>query len=150
MKENSIKKDIKTINNFITYFNKNIQNGNKADLTVLGEEIEALEHLLSEHKRLQEENEKLKAKIDICNWQEKSCREIIENKYISKQEIKDKIKVELKKAEKDLQEAIRLEKESKEKEGTILWWTAQIRLDERIKILEMLKGVKKDGNGNHV
>ena len=52
---------------------------------------------------------------------------------------------ELQKAEKDLQEAIRLEKEAKEKEGTILWWTAQIRLDERIKTLkEILSRIKKD------
>ena len=49
--ENSIEEYIKIINNFITYFNKNIQNGNKADLTVLGEEINALEHILSDYKR---------------------------------------------------------------------------------------------------
>lgn len=66
MKENSIKnerssieEDIKIINNFITYFNKNIQNGNKADLTVLGEEINALEHILSDYKRVLEMNEVL-------------------------------------------------------------------------------------------
>lgn len=54
---------------------------------------------------------------------------------------------ELQKAEKDLQEAIRLEKEAKEKEETILWWTAQIRLDERIKTLkEILRRIKKDGD----
>lgn len=67
MKENSIEEDIKIINNFITYFNKNIQNGNKADLTVLGEEINAIEHILQDYKRvlemselLLEEDEKLK------------------------------------------------------------------------------------------
>ena len=67
MKENSIKnerssieEDIKIINNFITYFNKNIQNGNKADLTVLGEEINALEHILSDYKRVLKENELLR------------------------------------------------------------------------------------------
>ena len=55
------------------------------------------------------------------------------------------IQAELQKAEKDLQEAIRLEKEAKAKEGTILWWTAQIRLDERIKTLkELLRRIKKD------
>ena len=58
MAENSIEEDIKIINNFITYFNKNIQNGNKADLTVLGEEINALEHILSDYKRVLKENEK--------------------------------------------------------------------------------------------
>ena len=60
MKENSIEKYIKIINNFITYFNKNIQNGNKADLTVLGEEINAIEHILSDYKRVLKENEELK------------------------------------------------------------------------------------------
>ena len=59
MKENSTEEDIKIINNFITYFNKNIQNGNKADLTVLGEEINALEHILSDYKRVLEMNEVL-------------------------------------------------------------------------------------------
>ena len=54
---------------------------------------------------------------------------------------------ELQKAEKDLQEAIRLEKEAKAKEGTILWWTAQIRLDERIKTLkEILRRIKNGDN----
>ena len=59
MKENSIEEDIKIINNFITYFNKNIQNGNKADLTVLGEEINAIEHILSDYKRVLKINEVL-------------------------------------------------------------------------------------------
>ena len=63
MKENSIEEDIKIINNFITYFNKNIQNGNKADLTVLGEEINAIEHILSDYKRVLKENEKLQEKL---------------------------------------------------------------------------------------
>ena len=65
MKENSIEENIKIINNFITYFNKNIQNGNKADLTVLGEEIKAIEHILSDYKRVLKENEILKKKIDL-------------------------------------------------------------------------------------
>ena len=63
MKENSIEEDIKRINNFITYFNKNIQNGNKADLTVLGEEINAIEHILSDYKRVLKENEQLKSEL---------------------------------------------------------------------------------------
>mgnify|MGYP000038839834 CR=1 FL=1 len=58
--KNSIEKDIEIINNFIAYFNKNIQNGYKADLTVLGEEIEALEHILSDYKKVVKENEELK------------------------------------------------------------------------------------------
>lgn len=33
-------------------------------------------------KELEEENERLKGKIDVCNWQEKSCRDIIDENYI--------------------------------------------------------------------
>lgn len=64
MKENSIEEYIKIINNFITYFNKNIQNGNKADLTVLGEEINAIEHILSDYKRVLKENEQLRTEMN--------------------------------------------------------------------------------------
>lgn len=59
MKENSIEEDIKIVDNFVTYFNRNIQNGYKADLTVLGEEIEAIEHILSDYTRVLKENEEL-------------------------------------------------------------------------------------------
>lgn len=52
MKESSIEKNIEIINNFITYFNKNIQQGNMANLTVLGEEIDAIISLLSSNKKL--------------------------------------------------------------------------------------------------
>lgn len=62
--KNSIEKDIEIINNFIAYFNKNIQNGYKADLMVLGEEIEALEHILSDYKKVVKENEELKEEKD--------------------------------------------------------------------------------------
>ncbi len=102
----------------------------------------AIDIVLTELERLQKENEEYSKQLDL---------DYVHNNYISKQEIKNKIEVELKKAEKDLQEAIRLEKEAKEKEEATLWWTAQIRLDERIKVLkEILKGVKKDGNGDNV
>lgn len=57
--KNSIEKDIEIINNFIAYFNKNIQNGYKADLTVLGEEIEALKHILSDYKKVLKEVKRL-------------------------------------------------------------------------------------------
>ena len=43
-------------------------------------------------EKLQKENKRLKTKIDICNCQEKSCREIIESKYIPKEKIKKLIK----------------------------------------------------------
>ena len=109
MKENSIKnerssieEDIKIINNFITYFNKNIQNGNKADLTVLGEEINALEHILSDYKRVLKENKELQEdrnkfkkalgkRITYCNELEKDLFENGSNYVIPKQKVKDKI-----------------------------------------------------------
>ena len=99
---NSIEEDIKIINNFITYFNKNIQNGNKADLTVLGEEINAIEHILSDYKRVLKENEELKEdrdkfkkalgrRITYCNELEKDLFENGSNYVIPKQIVKDKI-----------------------------------------------------------
>ena len=94
-KENSIEEDIKIANNFMAYFNKNIQNGYKADLTVLGEEIEAIEHILSDYKRVLKENEELKkSKITyerVRNIQIEN-KKIVNKKYISKQKIKEVIK----------------------------------------------------------
>ena len=90
MKENSIEEDIKIINNFITYFNKNIQNGNKADLTVLGEEINAIEHILSDYKRALKENEELKNQEAT----QRKINELLVQRYsnsISLQKVKDKI-----------------------------------------------------------
>lgn len=55
--------------------------------------------------------------------------------------VKDKIEEKIQEAEKDLQKAIELEKETKTKEDSILWWTAQIRLDERIKVLKEILAV---------
>lgn len=99
---NSIEEDIKIINNFITYFNKNIQNGNKADLTVLGEEINAIEHILSDYKRVLKENEELKEdrdkfkkalgrRITYCNELEKDLFENGSNYVIPKSKVKEKI-----------------------------------------------------------
>lgn len=90
MKENSIVEDIKIINNFITYFNKNIQNGNKADLTVLGEEINAIEHILSDYKRVLKENEELKNQEETA----RKVNELLVERYstsIPIQKVKDKI-----------------------------------------------------------
>lgn len=56
----------------------------------------ALEDILAERevdkkkiKELEEENKRLKAKIDVVNWQEKSVKEILEEKYLPKQKVKD-------------------------------------------------------------
>lgn len=93
--ENSIEEDIKIANNFMTYFNKNIQNGYKADLTVLGEEIEAIEHIISDYKRVLKENEELNYKLHS----KKIALEIY-NRYIPKSKLKeiiDRIDYDIKK-----------------------------------------------------
>ena len=95
---NSIEEDIKIINNFITYFNKNIQNGNKADLTVLGEEINAIEHILSDYKRVLKENEILKEEKEQA-WEEWNNLE--QGSYGTEQKLKQQIK-ELKKENEEL------------------------------------------------
>ena len=107
MKENSTEEDIKIINNFITYFNKNIQNGNKADLTVLGEEINALEHILSDYKRVLEMNEVLLKenellRKDIEGWK-KYCKEI-EEEQIEKSNKNCELEFEVEKLQKENEE----------------------------------------------
>ena len=117
--ENSIEEDIKIINNFITYFNKNIQNGNKSDLTVLGEEINAIEHILSDYKRVLKENEELKEKNKILEELlqgnlynlYKYYRELAgsyQGNCIPVQKIKDKIEELNKQLEEDLQDEIKV------------------------------------------
>ena len=95
MKENSIEEDVKIVNNFIAYFNKNIQDGNRADLTVLGEEIEALNRILSDYKRVLKENEELKRLVAHKNGYTKKLEEDLfencSNYVIPKQKVKDKI-----------------------------------------------------------
>ena len=40
-------------------------------------------------KELEEENKKLKAKIDVTNWQEKTVYESLKERYIPKQKVKE-------------------------------------------------------------
>ena len=166
-------KDYENLEEIIDLCKEELKDNNQDTTAVLDiKDLKSLNNILVDYKRLQKVNEELKDYIAIAPdlgdemtavkymnirqeayvqgraEEQQKAEQIIYENYISKQEIKDKIEIELKKAEKDLQEAIRLEKEAKEKEEATLWWTAQIRLDERIKILEMLKGVKKDGNGD--
>ena len=61
-------------------------------IAYLMQEIRANKTILNLIEKLQKENKRLKTKIDICNCQEKSCREIIESKYIPKEKIKELIK----------------------------------------------------------
>lgn len=134
MKENSIEEDIEVLEEMI----KRYKEADKCGLSNndFKNEINALEHILSEYKRLQKENEELKKYKRYYDC----TKLVVDNNYIHKRKIKDKIEEKIQEAEKSLQEAIGLEKETQVKEETILWWTAQIRLDERIKVLkELLK-----------
>ena len=45
-------------------------------------------------KELEEENKRLKAKIDVTNWQEKTVYESLKERYIPKQKVKNLIKNE--------------------------------------------------------
>ena len=115
---NSIEKDIKIINNFITYFNKNIQNGNKADLTVLGEEINAIEHILSDYKRVLKENEIYKKNSEIMSKENLSTAEQlkveIKENFRLKNELETKRK-EYQETYKDVREELKeLRKENEE------------------------------------
>lgn len=102
MKENSIEEDIKLLEEMIE--NANIENMDMNDCFG-GEHIEAIEHILSDYKRVLKENEELKNEVmekdlEIIGKEEytkASMKEIIEQYYtaneecISKQIIKDKI-----------------------------------------------------------
>lgn len=54
----------------------------------------AIAHLIEKIKELEEENKKLKAKIDVTNWQEKTAYESLKERYIPVQKVKDLIKNE--------------------------------------------------------
>ena len=51
----------------------------------------AIAHIVDRIKELEEENKKLKAKINVTNWQEKTAYESLKEKYIPVQKVKDKI-----------------------------------------------------------
>ena len=83
--ENSIEEDIARIAKLITTKFNN-------DYSIDNKDKEAIEHILSDYKRVLKENEKLKeSKITyekVRDIQEKN-RNIVDNKYIPKQKIKD-------------------------------------------------------------
>ena len=56
-----------------------------------------IEYYEKKIKELEEENQRLKAKIDVVNWQEKTAYQCLKEKYIPKQKItdfKEQIKLE--------------------------------------------------------
>ena len=109
------------------------------------------DEIYQRYYELKEENEHLHREINRRIKLKIENEKIVDTQFIYKPKVKDKIEEKIQEAEKDLQKAIELEKETKTKEDSILWWAAQIRLDEKIKVLkEILKEVKKDGNGDNV
>lgn len=119
MKENSIEKDEEILNNIKAYMQENIDNGfHKFIYNDLGYDekcvdvINAIEHILSDYKRVLKENEELKEdrdkfkkalgrRITYCNELEKDLFENSSNYVIKKQKVKDKIE-ELKKKVEEL------------------------------------------------
>lgn len=109
MKENSIEKDEEILNNIKAYMQENIDNGfHKFIYNDLGYDekcvdvINAIEHILSDYKRVLKENEELKEdrdkfkkalgrRITYCNELEKDLFENSSNYVIKKQKVKDKI-----------------------------------------------------------
>ena len=51
----------------------------------------AIAHVVDRIKELEEENKRLKAKIDVTNWQEKTVYESLKERYIPKQKVKIRI-----------------------------------------------------------
>lgn len=85
----------------------------------------AIEHILSDYKRVLKENEEYSKQLDL---------DYVDKNYISKQKIKDEIE-ELKGKLEDISK--RREKSKTKEEETVLW-CLEIRTDERIKTLQEL------------
>ena len=127
--KNSIEKDIEIINNFIAYFNKNIQNGYKADLTVLGKEIEALEHILSDYKKVLKQVKRLEKMYEA----EKRIHMVRNEQLARKQQLVIKCN-ELENVNKELKEEIKSWKKYLEFEREKL----QKEIEEKDKIINVM------------
>ena len=137
--ENSIEEDIKIIENFINWLTIDFEYDS-------GNEIKAIEHILSDYKKVLKENEYMHNELDkqqttinkYAKENEEYSKQLdldyVDKNYISKQEIKDKIK-ELKGKLDDISK--RREKSKTKEEETVLW-CLEIRTDERIKTLQEL------------
>lgn len=88
MKENSIERDIHLLESYAGMTHKMSDNQGRPKLD------QAIEHILSDYKKILKENEELKkSKITyekVRDIQEKN-KNIVDNNYIPKQKIKDKI-----------------------------------------------------------
>ena len=95
MKENSIEEDIKILEEMIE--NANIENMDMNDCFG-GEHIEAIEHILSDYKRVLKENEEVKR----LHIQDNKHLDFIIKHSIPVQKVKDKIEEEIKYHEKNI------------------------------------------------
>lgn len=132
MKENSIEEDIARIAKLITTKFNN-------DYSIDNKDKEAIEHILSDYKRVLKENEQLRTEVNsLLKENEEYSKQLdldyVDKNYISKQKIKDEIE-ELKGKLKDISK--RREKSKTKEEKTVLW-CLEIRIDERIKTLQEL------------
>lgn len=116
--ENSIEEDIARIAKLITTKFNN-------DYSIDNKDKEALEHILSDYKRVLKENEEYSRQLDL---------DYVDKNYILKKKIEDTIQ-ELKGKLKDISK--RREKSKTKEEKTVLW-CLEIRTDERIKTLQEL------------
>lgn len=137
--ENSIEEDIEIIESIIEeYENCSVPEIDmQVNVTFREKQNNALNHILSDYKRVLKENDELKkSKITyerVKNIQIEN-KEIVNKKYISKQKIKDEIE-ELKGK---LEDISRRREKSKTKEEKTVLWCLEIRTDERIKTLQEL------------
>ena len=139
MKENSIEKDEEILNNIKAYMQENIDKGcHKFVYNDLGYDekcvdvINAIEHILSDYKRVLKENEELKEdrdkfkkalgrRITYCNELEKDLFENSSNYVIPKQIVKDKIEELNRKIDKSIDNSKGgLDEEFIEKAGELL------------------------------
>ena len=137
--ENSIEEDIKIIENFINWLTIDFEYDS-------GNEIKAIEHILSDYKKVLKENEYMNNELDkqqttinkYAKENEEYSKQLdldyVDKNYISKKKIEDTIE-ELKGKLKDISK--RREKSKTKEEKTILW-CLEIRTDERIKTLQEL------------
>ena len=88
MKENSRKEDIRILEEMIE--NANIENMDMNDCFG-GEHIEAIEHILSDYKRVLKENNRLEEQVEYDKTHIYTTQ-TIELNFISKSKIEDKIK----------------------------------------------------------
>ena len=137
--ENSIEEDIKIIENFINWLTIDFEYDS-------GNEIKAIEHILSDYKKVLKENEYMHNELDkqqttinkYAKENEEYSKQLdldyVDKNYISKKKIEDTIE-ELKGKLEDISK--RREKSKTKEEKTILW-CLEIRTDERIKTLQEL------------